>query len=66
MYTVVHKNPDITSVILSNVNRCSHFLHRLKENSIFKKTHLTLTLVPHYLGKVKRLIYLKNHGMCTL
>ena len=29
-------------------------------------SHLILTLVPHYLGKVKRLIYLKNQGMCTL
>jgi len=28
-------------------------------------SHLTLTLVPHYLGKVKRLIYLKNQGMHT-
>jgi len=27
--------------------------------------HLTLTPVPHYLRKIKRLIYHKNQTMCT-
>jgi len=29
-------------------------------------SHLTLTLVPHYLGQVKRLIYLKNQRIIII
>jgi len=35
------------------------------QQNTYNISHLTLTLVPHYLGEIRRSIYHKNHVMCT-
>jgi len=51
-------------ITLSNIDRFSHLLQSERESNFEQNpcniSHLTLTLVPHYLEKINRLIYRKK------
>ena len=61
------KFPPLNSITLSNLNRFSNFLHCWKAYEICYKTHtthLTLSMLLHYLGKLKIQIFCRHGRKC--